>query len=100
MQQVTELRRANTLLRQFADKAAHDFRQPLFVVATALELLSGHVQETQDAEAKKFVDHGVEGVQQLRAVMSQLQASVQMGARGISVIRRDRAVIRTEKNKG
>jgi light-regulated signal transduction histidine kinase (bacteriophytochrome) len=81
-QELKELRRANIKLQQFADRALRDLQEPLFVVAAALELLSSHVQQTQDVKAKKFLSHAAKGVRQLRTVMKQLRASSRVDHRG------------------
>jgi len=70
-----ERRPAEHELQQFAVRAAHELQGPLFIVRTALELLSGCPPEQMGAEAKKFIRYGVEGVRQLQAAIDQLRVS-------------------------
>jgi hypothetical protein len=74
-QELKTLRRAESQLQQFAERVLHDVQGPLFVVRTALELLSSCPPAEWDAETKKWIDSGVAGVQQLQAVLDKLWAS-------------------------
>jgi hypothetical protein len=65
--------------RPFAEQVVHDAQSPLFVVRTALELLSSRLAADGDAKTKKLLAAGVAGVQQLQVAMDKLRAAVRGG---------------------
>jgi hypothetical protein len=63
--------------RRRAEQGVHNVQSPLFVVRTALELLSSRLAGDVETETKKLLAAGVTGVQQLQAAMDKLRASMQ-----------------------
>src|SRR4029453_19354784 len=88
---LTEPRYANTEVQWFVDRIAPELRELLFVVAAALELLNSHVQGKRDVEAKRFVEYGLAGVQQMQAVLSKRRPSFPIKAQGKPLRTTDRA---------
>ena len=79
-QDLKEPQRAERELQQLAERVVHDLQGRLFVVRTALELLSSCPPFGVRTKAKKWIASGMAGVQQLQAVIDQLQASALLSA--------------------
>ena len=73
-QEPAERQQPQRELQQFAEQIVHDAQSPLFVVRTALELLSSRLPGGVDAKTKKLLAAGVAGVQQLQVAMDKLRA--------------------------
>jgi hypothetical protein len=74
-QEPAERQQPQRELQQFVEQVVHDAQSPLFVVRTALELLSSRLPGDVDAKTKKLLAAGVAGVQQLQVAMDKLRAS-------------------------
>jgi hypothetical protein len=71
-----EPQRTQREARPVAEQVVHDVQSPLFVVRTALELLSSRLPADGDAKTKKLLAAGVIGVQQLQVAMDKLRGAV------------------------
>lgn len=68
----TELQRSNEELEHFAYIASHDLKEPLRVVAGFVELLEQRQATWGDAVAREFIQHAVEGVRRMDAMINSL----------------------------
>jgi light-regulated signal transduction histidine kinase (bacteriophytochrome) len=70
--QVEELRHSTAEVQERVAGIAHDLQQPLFLMASALELLSSSLQGQLDAEAQQFLNYARKGAQQLQTMLDAL----------------------------
>ena len=77
-----ELSRSNAELQQFAYVASHDLQEPLRAITGFLGLLSSQKSESLDDDAKKYVNHAVNGAQRMRALIHGLLSFARVESRG------------------
>lgn len=70
------LRSSNEELGRLAEVTAHHLQEPLRHVASYAQLLSSRYQGRLDPEADEFIRYMVEGVQQMKAMLVDLQAYI------------------------
>jgi signal transduction histidine kinase len=77
-----ELERSNADLEQFSYVASHDLQEPLRAIAGYLELLSDHLGEQLDDEARTWLHHGTEAAQRMSSMIRDLLTYARAGSGG------------------
>jgi signal transduction histidine kinase len=77
-----ELERSNADLEQFSYVASHDLQEPLRAMAGYLELLTDHLGEQLDDEARLWLDRGSEAAQRMSSMIRDLLTYARAGSGG------------------
>lgn len=91
---LTELKRSNADLEQFAYAASHDMRQPLRMISSYLQLLEADLAPLLNDETKQHFRFATEGAQRMDQMMTALLDYSRVGRQGESMVALDfRAVL-------
>ena len=78
----TELERSNADLEQFSYVASHDLQEPLRVIAGYLELLTDHLGEHLDEDARTWIDRASDSAARMSSMIKDLLTYARAGASG------------------
>jgi signal transduction histidine kinase len=95
----SELERSNADLEQFSYVASHDLQEPLRAIAGYLELLSDHLGDRLDEEARLWLDRAAASTERLHGMIADLLTYARAGtaAREPETVDLDAAIARARE---
>jgi light-regulated signal transduction histidine kinase (bacteriophytochrome) len=90
---VTDLKRSNEELEQFAYVASHDLQEPLRMVSSFTQLIERRYKDKLDKDANDFINFAVDGANRMQRLINDLLDYSRVTTRGKMFVRLDVASI-------
>jgi|GEM_PF-2594541 PAS domain S-box-containing protein len=90
---VTELKRSNAELQDFAHVASHDMKEPLRMVSSYVALIKRRYKGKLDSDADEFIDFAETGAKHMQNIIDDLLAFSRVSTQGAEFTETDTAEI-------
>jgi PAS domain S-box-containing protein len=90
---ISDLKRSNLELEQFAYIASHDLQEPLRMVSSYTQLLERRYKDQLDQDAKDFINFAVDGANRMQRLINDLLDYSRVTTRGKPLVKLDLSTV-------